>query len=118
VTPPSADSGSLIQTPSPLVYLPKKGFPSPSIQKTLLKWKHVSTYLVLGALFVFFNNELARDLYHPYMPFKVMYSLEQVVLDFKNIVVALRLITALMLWVWLYVVSSLLSHYTGPLYFE
>ena len=76
----------------------------------LLRWER-------SLLFVF-KIYLARDPYHPYMPFKVTYSLEQVVLDFENIVVALRLITALTLWVWLYAVSNLLVHYTGPLYFD
>ena len=52
------------------------------------------------------------------MPFKVTYSVEQVVMDFHNIVVALRLIAAFTLWVWLYAVSNLLAHYTGPLYFD
>ena len=52
------------------------------------------------------------------MPFKVTYSIEQVVVDFNNIVVALRHIAALMLWVWLYTVSNLLAHYTGPVYFD
>jgi len=52
------------------------------------------------------------------MPFKVTYSAEQVVVDFENIVVALRLIAAVTLWVWLYVIANLLSHYSGPLYFD
>jgi len=47
-----------------------------------------------------------------------MYSIEQVVVDFENIVVALRHIVAFTLWVWLYVIANLLVHYTGPLYFE
>jgi len=52
------------------------------------------------------------------MPFKVTYSIQQVVVDFENIVVALRLIAAVMLWVWLYAIANLLSHYSGPLYFD
>jgi len=52
------------------------------------------------------------------MPFKVMYSIHQVVVDFENIVVALRLIAAFILWVWLYTVANLLAHYTRPLYFD
>ena len=52
------------------------------------------------------------------MPFKVTYSAEQIVVDFNNIVVALQHIAAFTLWVWLYVVSNLLAHYQGPLYFE
>jgi len=52
------------------------------------------------------------------MPFKVTYSAEQVVVDFYNIVIALRHIAAFTLWVWLYAVSNLLAHYTGPLYFD
>ena len=52
------------------------------------------------------------------MPFKVSYSIEQVIVDFENIVVALRLIAAFVLWVWLYVVASLLAHYSGPFYFD
>jgi len=52
------------------------------------------------------------------MPFKVTYELKQVVIDFENIVVALRLIAAVTLWVWLYTIANLLSHYSGPLYFD
>jgi len=52
------------------------------------------------------------------MPFKVTYSVEQVIVDFHNIVVALRLIAAFVLWVWLYTVANLLAHYTGPFYFD
>jgi len=73
---------------------------------------------VLRAPFVFFKSELAWDLYHPYMPFKVHYSAEHIVIEFTNIVVALQLIATFVLWVWLYVVALLLSHYNGPLYFE
>ena len=73
-------------------------------------WEH-------SLLFVF-KNYLARDSYCPFMPFKVTYSIEQVVVDFHNIVVALQLIAAFTLWVWLYAVASLLLHYTGPLYFD
>jgi len=52
------------------------------------------------------------------MPFKVTYSIEQVVMDFENLVVALRLIAAVILWVWLYAIVNLLVHYSRPLYFE
>ena len=52
------------------------------------------------------------------MPFKVTYSIEQVIMDFHNIVVALRLIAAFILWVWLYAVANLLAHYSGSLYFD
>jgi len=47
-----------------------------------------------------------------------MYSIEQVVVDFENIVVALRFIAAFTLWVWLYAVVNLLAHYSRPFYFE
>jgi len=73
---------------------------------------------VLGAPLVFFKNELARDPYRPYMPFKVHYHIERIVIEFTNIVVALRLIAAIVLWVWLHAVATLLAHYTGPLYFK
>jgi len=73
---------------------------------------------VLGALLDFFNLELARDPYHPLMPFKFHYHVEHIVIEFTNIVVALQLITAFVLWVWLYTIALLLSHYNGPLYFE
>jgi len=52
------------------------------------------------------------------MPFKVTYSIDQIVVDFENIVIALRLIAAFILWVWLYAIANLLAHYSGPLYFE
>ena len=89
-----------------------------SVRTTLLKWKHVSTYLVLGALFVFFKRELARDPYRPYMPFKFHYHVEHLVIEFTNLVVAIRLIVALALWTWLYAIALLLSHYNGPLFFD
>ena len=47
-----------------------------------------------------------------------MYSAEQIIVDFQNVVVALRLIAAFTLWVWLYAVANLLTHYSGPLYFD
>src|SRR5712671_6045175 len=46
--------------------------------------------------------------YHPFMPFKVHYFPAHVVIEFTNIVVALRLIAAFILWVWLYVITLLL----------
>ena len=52
------------------------------------------------------------------MPFKVHYHVEYIVIEFFNIVVALQLIAAFTLWVWLYVIALLLSHYNGPLYFD
>src|SRR5712675_998833 len=52
------------------------------------------------------------------MPFKVHYFPAHIVIEFINIVVALRLIAAFVLWAWLYVVALLLSHYNGPLYFD
>jgi len=115
---PSADSGSLIQSSLLLVCLPKKGFSSSSVTKTLLKWGHVSTYPVLGALLIFFKNELAWDSYHPFMPFKFHYHVEHIVIEFTNIVAALQLIAVFILWVWLYAIALLLSHYNGPLFFD
>jgi len=52
------------------------------------------------------------------MPFKFHYQTEHIVIEFTNIVVALRLIAALILWVWLYAITLLLSHYNGPLFFD
>jgi len=52
------------------------------------------------------------------MPFKVTYSVTHLVVDFENIVVALRLIAAFILWVWLYAIANLLAHYSRPLYFN
>jgi len=79
---------------------------------------HLDSSKVLGALFIIFNIELAWDPYHPFMPFKFHYHIEHIVIEFTNIVVALRLIAALVLWLWLYAIALLLSHYNGPLYFE
>ena len=73
---------------------------------------------MLGALFVFFNIELVWDPYRPFMPFKFHYHVEYIVIEFTNIVTALRLIVVFTLWVWLYAVALLLSHYNGPLYFD
>jgi len=75
------------------------------------------TYSVLGASY-FFKIELVRDPYRPHMPFKVHYFPAHIVIEFTNIVVALRLIAAFTLWVWLYVIALLLLHYNGPLYFD
>jgi len=89
------------------------------LQRNVLpKWGFSPTYPVLGALLVFLNIELARDPYRPLMPFKLHYHVEHVVIEFTNIVVALRLIVAFTLWVWLYIVALLLAHYNGPLYFN
>ena len=52
------------------------------------------------------------------MPFKVTYSTERILVDFENIVVALQLIAAFILWVWLYAIANLLVHYPGALYFD
>jgi len=52
------------------------------------------------------------------MPFKVLYMHEELVIDFTNIVIVLQLISVLTLWVWLYAIVQLLSHYSGPLYFD
>jgi len=73
---------------------------------------------VLGALFVFFNLELARVPYRPFMPFKFHYHVDRIVIEFTDVVVALRLIAAFILWVWLYAIALLLSHYNGPLFFD
>jgi len=73
---------------------------------------------VLGALFVFFKNELAQDPYRPSMPFKFHYHVEYIVIEFTNIVAALRLIAGITLWVWLYAIALLLLHYNGPLFFN
>ena len=73
---------------------------------------------MLGALFVFFKTELARDPYHPFMPFKFHYHAKYIVIEFTNIVAALQLIAALTLWVWLYAIALLLSHYNGPIFFD
>jgi len=73
---------------------------------------------VLGALLIVFKIELAWDSYHPFMPFKFHYHVEHIVIEFTNIVVALRLIAAFVLWVWLYAIAQLLSHYDGPLFFD
>ena len=79
---------------------------------------HLDSSIALGAPFIVFNIELVWDPYHPLMPFKVYYFPAHIVIEFTNIVVALRLIAALILWVWLYVIALLLSHYNGPLYFD
>jgi len=52
------------------------------------------------------------------MPFKFHCHVEHIVIEFTNLVVAVRLIVALALWVWLYAVALLLSHYNGPLFFD
>jgi len=73
---------------------------------------------VLGALFVFFKNDLAWEPYRPLMPFKVHYHVKFIVIEFTNIIVAIRFIAAFILWTWLYAVALLLSHYNGPIYFD
>ena len=52
------------------------------------------------------------------MPFKVHYHIEFIVIEFTNIIVAIRFIAAFILWTWLYAVALLLSHYNGPIYFD
>jgi len=52
------------------------------------------------------------------MPFKFHYHAKHIVIEFTNIVVALRLIAAVILWVWLYTIAQLLSHYNGPIFFD
>jgi len=73
---------------------------------------------VLGALLVFFKNELAWEPYRPHMPFRVHYHVEFIVIEFTNIIIALRFIAAFILWTWLYAVALLLSHYNGPIFFD
>ena len=97
----------------------RKGFPLPTSFETLsLSGDSPRLPKVLGTLLIFFKIELAWDPYHPSMPFKVYYFPAHIVIEFINIVVALRLIAAFILWVWLYVIALLLSHYNGPLYFD
>jgi len=79
---------------------------------------HIDPPDILGAFSFVFKIELAWDPNHPHMPFKVHYFPAHIVIEFINIVVALRLIAAFVLWAWLYVVALLLSHYNGPLYFD
>jgi len=79
---------------------------------------HIPICIVLGALLDFFNIELARGPYCPSMPFKWHYHVEHIVIEFTNIVVALQLIVAFALWIWLYAIALLLSHYNGPLFFD
>ena len=117
MTPPSADSSSLIQTRLCSSAFLGRVISSSSSSITLLKWGHVLIHLALGASYVF-KIELVWDPYHPHMPFKVYYLPTHIVIKFTNIVVALRLIAAFVLWVWLYVITLLLSHYNGPLYFD
>ena len=52
------------------------------------------------------------------MPFKLHYHVEYIVIEFTNLVVAVRLIVALALWTWLYTIALLLSHYNSPLFFD
>ena len=49
---------------------------------------------------------------------EVPYSATQLLIDFLNIVVALQLIAAIVLWVWLAVIANLLSFFPGPVYFD
>jgi len=102
-----------------IVRLLRKGFPLYLHDETLfLSGDSPRLSKALGTPLVFFNIELAWDPNHPFMPFKVYYFPAHIVIEFTNIVVALRLIAALTLWVWLYVIALLLSHYNGPLYFD
>ena len=102
-----------------IVCLLRKGFPLPPHDETLsLSGDSLRLPKAYETPLVSFNIELAWDSYHPFMPFKVHYFPAHVVIEFTNIVVALRLIAAFILWVWLYVIALLLSHYNGPLYFN
>jgi len=102
-----------------IVCLLKKGFSLPlHIETPSLSGDSSRVISVLGALFLVFKIELAWEPFHPLMPFKVYYLPTHIVIEFTNIVVALRLIAAFILWVWLYVIALLLSHYNGPLYFD
>src|SRR5712672_961980 len=116
---PSVDSGSLLSTPIVSSAFLGRGFLLSSLSKPLPKWGYVSTY---GAgstpSSTTSRSKLAQDPYCPHMPFKVTCSIDQVIVDFENIVVALQLIAAFTLWVWLYAVANLLAHYSGPLYFD
>ena len=58
------------------------------------------------------------DTYRPLMPFKFHYHIKYIVIEFTFIVAAVRLIATLTLWVWLYTIALLLSHYNGPLFFD
>jgi len=102
------------------VCLLRKGFPLPPHFETPSLSGDSSRYTSTArpALFLVFKIELVWDPYHPFMPFKVHYFPAHVVIEFVNTVVALRLIAALVLWVWLYVIALLLSHYNGPLFFD
>ena len=102
-----------------IVCLLRKGFSLPlHIETFYLSGDSHRFIQVLGALFLVFNIELAWDPYHPLMPFKFHYHIEYIVIEFTNIVVALRLIAAIVLWFWLYAIALLLSHYNGPLFFD
>ena len=101
------------------VCLLRKSFPLPLHDETLsLSGDSPRLLLAYGTPLDSFNLELAWDSYHPFMPFKVHYFPAHVVIEFTNIVVALRLIAAFILWVWLYVIALLLSHFNGPVYFD
>jgi len=74
---------------------------------------------VLGALFVSFKTRTSAGTRTAlFMPFKLHRYANEIVIEFTNLVVAFRLIVAFTLWVWLYAVALLLSHYNGPIYFD
>jgi len=52
------------------------------------------------------------------MPFKVVYSTDQILIDFTLLVVALRCLTVVILWVFLNMVGYLLSLYPVVVYWE
>jgi len=102
-----------------IVCLLRKGFPlPPHFETPSLSGDSSRLSYVLGALFLVFKIELVWDPYHPSMPFKFHYHVEHIVIEFTNIVVALRLIAAVIIWIWLYAVAQLLSHYNGPIFFD
>jgi len=52
------------------------------------------------------------------MPFKVVYSADQILIDFTLIVVALRCLVAAILWLFLNAVGYLLALYPVVVYWE
>jgi len=54
----------------------------------------------------------------PFMPFKVVYSADQILIDFTLIVIALRRLVAAILWLFLNTVGYLLALYPVVVYWE
>jgi len=52
------------------------------------------------------------------MPFKVLYTGDQIIVDFTTIVVALRRLTACILWLFLNAVGILLALFPVEVYWE